>query len=264
MPLCTIPARGLTLGYDDRGTGTPVVLLHAFPLDRTMWRGQLDALSDAARVLTLDLPGFGESAPAAFTVDSAADVVADFLTALGIEKAVVGGLSMGGYVALAFARRHANRLLGLILADTRAEPDDATGKANRAKTISLAEEKGAVGVADMMIPKVLSEQTRTTKPDVAELVRSIAARQSTGAVVAALAALRDRPDAVPGLAAVTVPALVLVGEYDAVTPPLASAALAGGLPHAELTHIPGAGHLSNLENPAAFDAAVRGFVKQLG
>src|SRR4051812_122072 len=99
MPLCTLPS-GPTIGYDEAGSGPPLVLLHAFPLDRTMWRPQLAGLAAAARVLAVDFPGFGESSPGAFTIDSAADRVAEFLAALGIPRAVVAGLSMGGYVAL--------------------------------------------------------------------------------------------------------------------------------------------------------------------
>src|SRR5947209_8463077 len=138
MPLCKLPG-GVTIGYDEAGTDGPaLVLLHAFPLDRTMWQPQLAALSDVSRVIALDLPGFGESSPAApFSIEGAADAVAEFLAALDVPKAVVCGLSMGGYVALALARRHADKLAGLILADTRAGVDDRTAKAGRTKSIAL-------------------------------------------------------------------------------------------------------------------------------
>ena len=265
MPLCELPVSGLTIGYDEAGVGgVPLVLLHAFPLDRGMWQPQLAALADVTRVVALDLPGFGESSPAgAFTIDGVADAVAAFLAARGIPKAVVCGLSMGGYVALAVARRQPNVLAALILADTRAGVDDRIAKANRTKSIALTEEKGSAALFESMLPKVLSEQTHATKPEVVDRLKSIAAKQPAASVVAALAALRDRPDANPGLKAVAVPTLVLVGEYDAVTPPLAAANLSAQIRRSTLVHIPGAGHLSNVENPDAFNAAVGGFIAGL-
>ncbi len=264
MPLCKLPASGLTIGYDEDGAGgTPLVLLHAFPLDRGMWVPQLAALSDATRVVALDLPGFGESSPTAFSIEGVADVVAEFLAAREIPKAVVCGLSMGGYIALALARRHPTALAGLILADTRAGVDDRVAKANRTKSIALVEEKGGAALFETMLPKVLSEQTHANKPEVVERVKAIAAKQSAASVGAALAALRDRPDANAGLKAIAVPTLVLVGEYDAVTPPLAAANLSAQIRRSTLLHIPGAGHLSNVENPDAFNAAVCGFIAGL-
>ena len=259
MPLCQLP-NGRTVGYDDAGRGPALVLLHAFPLDRTMWAPQLAALADVARVVAPDLPGFGESSPAAFTIDTAADFVSDLLTALDIPRAVVGGLSMGGYVALAFARRHADKLGGLILADTRAGQDDRGAKANRTKSIALVKERGSAALFESMLPKVLSERTHAARPDVVARVRAIAARQPAAGVVAALEALRDRPDANPGLAAVAVPTLIIVGEHDTVAPPLAAANMSAQVRGSRFVHIPGAGHLSNVENPEAFSAAVRAFL----
>ncbi|AMV22904.1 3-oxoadipate enol-lactonase 2 [Gemmata sp. SH-PL17] len=260
MPVCTLPG-GQTIGYDDAGSGPPLVLVHAFPFDRTMWAPQLAALAASARVLTLDVPGFGES-PAApeLTIDGVAKTVSDFLAALNIPKAIVGGLSMGGYVALAFARNFADKLNGLILADTRAGVDDTNARANRTKSIALVNEKGSAALFESMVPKVLSDSTREVKPEVVERAKSIAARQPASSVAAALAALRDRPDANPGLKAITVPTLILVGEFDAVTPPLSSANLAAQIRGSKLVHIPGAGHLSNIENPDSFNNAVRVFL----
>lgn len=261
MPLCTLPG-GATVGYDDTGTGTPLVLLHAFPLDRSMWHPQREALTDAARVIAPDFPGFGESSPAPFTIESAADLVAEFVAALGIQKVVLGGLSMGGYVALAFARKYADKLSGLILADTRAGGDDTNAKANRAKAIELTQEKGSAALFEGMVSKVFSDSTRDTNPDVVARLKRIAAQQPPEAVVTALGALRDRPDANPGLNSISVPTLVLVGEHDSVTPPLSSANLSAQIRGSKLVHIPGAGHLSNAENPDAFNGAVRAFLSE--
>jgi pimeloyl-ACP methyl ester carboxylesterase len=261
MPVCQLPSSGLTIGYDEVGSGAPLVLLHAFPLDRTMWRPQLEGLADVARIIAPDLPGFGaSSADPRFEIEGVADAIAEFLTALALPTAVVGGLSMGGYITLALARRHAARVSGLILADTRAGVDDSTTRANRTKSIAVANEKGAAALFAGMLPKVLSEHTHASKPDVVASVKAIAAKQSGASCAAALAALRDRPDGNPGLKAIAVPALVLVGEHDTVTPPLAAANLSAQIRGSKLVHIPDAGHLSNLENPEAFNAAVRTFL----
>lgn len=259
MAVCKLPS-GPTIAYDEVGSGTPLLLLHAFPLDRQMWAPQLAALADGTRVVAIDLPGFGESPAAPFSIEGVADVVAEFLAERGISKAVVCGLSMGGYVALALARKHADRISGLILADTRAGIDDSTAKANRDRSIALVNEKGSSALFETMSLKVLSDAVRAEKPDLVARLKAIAAKQPPASVVAALAALRDRPDANPGLAAIAVPALVIVGEYDQVTPPLSAANLSAQIRGSNLVHIPGAGHLSNVENPDAFNAAVRSFL----
>jgi 3-oxoadipate enol-lactonase len=237
-----------------------LVLLHAFPLDREMWKPQVAGLGDVARVIALDLPGFGQApVDPGFTVDSAADKVAGAVEG----RIVLGGLSMGGYVAMAFARRHSARLAGLILADTRAEPDDPAGKQNRDRLISLTNEFGPAKVYEGLIPKLLCDETRNQGSSVVDEIRRIAARQSAAGVAGGLRALRDRPDATAELTKVTAPTLVVVGEHDVVTP----LADAEGLTHlvngSKLVVIPGAGHLSNLENPTAFNAALREFILTL-
>lgn len=252
---------------DDTGQGRPVVLLHGFPLDRRMWRPQVEALRAAYRVIVPDQRGFGNSPPfdGPPSIDRMADDVAALLDALGItEPVAVGGLSMGGYVALAFARRHPQRLRALILADTRAEPDNAEGKANRDRLIAAAAEHGVAAVLDAMLPKLLGEPTRSQRPEVVEEIRQIAAAQSVAAIQDGLRALRDRPDATPTLGAIRVPALVLVGSEDVLTPPSMAQTLAQGIRGARLQIISGAGHLANLEKPAEFNAAVRAFLDSLG
>jgi 3-oxoadipate enol-lactonase len=251
------------IAYEDRGSGPVVVLLHAFPLDSAMWRPQIDELAADYRVIAPDCPGFGGSAVSAgLTVDSAADVVAELLDHLGInDRVVVGGVSMGGYVALAFARLYPQRLGALILADTKADPDDETARAGRDRLIQLTSENGVKAVVEQLLPKLLGPTTVTQRPEVVEQVRAIAERQSVEGIVAALKALRERPDAGPGLAHIAVPALVIVGEEDAITPPEKAKQLAEAIPNARLVTIPGAGHLSNLENESAFNAAVREFLK---
>ena len=254
------------LSFDDVGDGPAVVLLHAFPLARAMWRPQVEALQGDYRVIAPDLRGFGGSRAfdAAPSVETMADDVAALLDELKLPGPVVlGGLSMGGYVALAFARRHPARLRGLVLADTKADADDAAGRANRDRLIALAEKDGARAVIDQMLPKLLGPATAAQAPQVVEEVRAVAARQTAAAIVGALKALRDRPDANPGLSAIRVPTLVLVGRDDTLTPPAKSEELAKRIPGARLVVLDGAGHLSNLEQQDRFNVALRSFLQSV-
>jgi pimeloyl-ACP methyl ester carboxylesterase len=249
--------------HDESGSGPPLVLLHAFPLAREMWRSQLTALSAGHRVIAPDLFGFGESPllGGGWTVDSAADALATFLEEISVgPRIVLGGLSMGGYVALAFARRHPDRLAGLILADTKADADTSEGKKGRDEMIAFAQTNPAAAVVEKMLPKLLGDTTRSQRPAVVDEVKRIGAAQSAEGIVAALAALRDRPDATPGLNSVRVPTLVLVGAEDAVTPLADARKLADTIRGATLEVIPAAGHLANLETPTMFNETVRAFL----
>lgn len=266
MKTIELSEHSLNIAYDDVGSGLPVVFLHAFPLDREMWTPQVGPISSAGfRVISIDLPEFGGSSrdKDGFTIDRGADLVASLLKALEIPKTVVVGLSMGGYVAMSIARRHPALLAGMVLADTRAAPDVPHVRANRDKLIAAVQAQGSVAAADAMLPNLFSEPTRMTNPALIERVRQIALRQSAAGIVSGLKALRDRPDAAPALETLAVPLLVLVGEFDTVTPLLAAARIAGTVRKSDLAHIPGAGHLSNLENPEAFNSAVISFLKQL-
>ena len=249
------------------GEGPPVVLLHAFPLDRGMWAGQVAALSGRYRVHAIDAFGFGgcELPAGGWGVESMADAVAGWVVSQKIPTPlVVCGLSMGGYVALAFARRHADYVRALVLADTRAEPDSDEARAGRDSAIAAVEAHGSVAQVEAMLPKVLGATTRAERPGVVSEFRRTGLSQDKAAVVAGLIALRDRPDARPGLAAINVPTLVIVGDEDTLTPPSAAEALAAGVRGAKLVVLPGAGHLSNLETPDAFNAAVLDFLDGLG
>ncbi len=249
------------------GEGPPVVLLHAFPLDRGMWAGQVAALSGRYRVHAIDAFGFGgcELPAGGWGVESMADAVAGWIVAQKIPTPlVVCGLSMGGYVALAFARRHANHVKALVLADTRAEPDSDEARAGRDAAIEAVEAHGSVAQVEAMLPKVLGATSHADRPGVVSEFRRTGLSQDKAAVVAGLIALRDRPDARPGLAAIDVPTLVLVGDEDTLTPPSAAEALVAGIRGAKLVVLPGAGHLSNLETPDAFNAAVLDFLDGIG
>jgi pimeloyl-ACP methyl ester carboxylesterase len=262
MTLRTSPT---LIAYEEIGAGPVVVLLHAFPFDAGMWRPQIDVLADRYRFVVPDLPGFGQSAVSAgLTIDALADIVAELLDHLGInERVVIGGLSMGGYAALAFARLYPQRLRALVLADTKAEPDDESARAGRDNLIRLATERGPAAVFEQLEAKLLGASTLAARPTVVSAVRQLAARQQTEGIVAALKALRDRPDAAAGLPHISVPTLVLVGEEDAITPPDKARTIAAAIPNPRLVLVPGAGHLSNLENPDAFSAALGAFLDGL-
>jgi 3-oxoadipate enol-lactonase len=233
---------------------SPVVLLHAFPLSSAMWQPQIEALGQQYRIVTPDLRGFGSRAGETGSIAEMADDVAGLIA----EPVVLGGLSMGGYVALAFARKYPEKLRALILADTKAEADDATGKANRDKMIAFAETHTARDVIDSVMPKM------AIQPHAIEQIRAIASAQPIAGIVNAVRAMRDRPDSTDLLPAIRVPTLVLVGSADALTPPPLAQALAGRIAGARLEVIPGAGHISNLENPAAFNRAVQSFLASVG
>lgn len=254
----------MTLAHTSTGDGMPVVLLHAFPFSREMWRPQM-SLANNYRLITPDLPGFGQSPPHdGLTMDALADAVAGLLDELRLaEPVVLGGCSMGGYVALAFARKYPQRLRGLLLNDTKPEPDDAAGKAARDKMIADAGNLTGEKVFEGLLPKQLSDSTRQDRPEVVAEARRIAAAQPMAAIVAAQRAMRDRPDARPVLGSIRVPTLVVVGEHDPITPPAGAKAMAAAIPGSALHVIPTAAHLPNLETPIEFNAIVRSWLERV-
>lgn len=249
----------------EAGAGPPLVLLHPFPFTAHLWSGELEALSARRRVIAPNLRGFGRTvsfdATTPPSVDAMADDIAGLLDALALSGPIeLGGLSMGGYVALAFARRHPERLRALILADTRAEPDDAASRAKRDASIARVENGDASGFVDDLLPNLTGKTTQTERPDVMRHIRNHMSRTPPPTIARTLIALRDRPDARPHLGSIAVPTLVIVGAEDILTPPSAAEVMASALPRATLVSIPGAGHLSNVEAPAAFQDAVEQFL----
>jgi pimeloyl-ACP methyl ester carboxylesterase len=255
----------------EAGHGTPLVLLHAFPLSSRMWREQLDELPGAdgseARVLAVDLRGFGgtELGDDEPSLDLLADDVALLLDRAGIERAVVGGLSMGGYVAMALARRHPDRLSGLLLADTKATPDTDQARAKRERIAAAVLARDSVQLlVDEQVPSpLLGAVSVQERPRLTERLRGMVEEASPRAVAWAQRAMASRPGSLDVLAEVRVPALVLVGEDDAITPPSDAEAMAAVLPDVVLTVLPAVGHLSNIESPDAFNWAVRGLLARV-
>jgi pimeloyl-ACP methyl ester carboxylesterase len=258
---------GLRLAYSARGRGRrpALLLIHGFPLDRRMWLAQLAGLSRLAHVVAPDLRGHGQSEtpPGNYSMDHHADDLAGLLDRLGIQRAIVAGLSMGGYIAFAFWRRHADRVLALALLDTRAEPDTPQARAGRDAAAARVQQVGAEAFAREMLPRLLAPAS-LTDPDITDRALAIMAGQTPAGIVAALAGLRDRPDSRPTLPTITAPALVVVGAEDALTPPADAAAMAAAIPQARMATIPAAGHLSPLENPAAVNAALRELIRRIG
>ena len=246
-------------GARPRGT---LLLLHAFPLNARMWEGQLALAETGWHVIAPQLRGFdgGSDDPLAASVDDYAGDVIDLLDALHVKQAVVGGLSMGGYVAFALLRLASRYVQGLILADTRSQADAPEGLAGRARMLQLVQGQGPSAVADEMIPKLLGDTTRTTRPAVEEQVRALALASSADAIAGAIRALMTRPDSTPLLRTIHVPTLIVVGDEDTLTPPNASEEMHRAIAGSELARIPHAGHLSNLERPDVFNAALAGFL----
>jgi pimeloyl-ACP methyl ester carboxylesterase len=247
----------LPVGYEDRGRGHPVVLLHPFPVDRRTWAKLADVLAARYRVITVDARGFGESPlRAPFSIADLADDVAALLAELGIERATLLGMSMGGYAALAFAARHPARLGALILADTRAAADSDEARAGRAAAVDTIRTAGPDAYLTASLPKLLAPGAP------AGLVAQLRAQAETRpeSMLAGIAALRDRPDRTGELGAIRCPTLVVCGEADQIVPVSEMRAMADAIVGATFASIPGAGHLAHLEAPADFERIVSAFL----
>lgn len=255
------------IAYDDHGIGLPILFLHAFPLNRGMWEGQILLLLNEQqfRLVALDWPGFGESdIPASLsTMEQLADDVVGLMDQLGMQRAILCALSMGGYVAFAFLRKYPQRVAALILADTKPDADSDEAKANREKVAQLALEQGTGAIADQQVPRLLAEQTRQHHPEVERRVRQMIEAATAQGIAAASRGMAQRIDATDLLASISCPTLVLVGEQDVLTPPALAQAYAAKIPGAQFALIPAAGHLANLEQPEAFYAAMHTFLLSL-
>ena len=255
---------GVRLHYEDVGRGEPaLVLLHAFPLHSGMWAPQLEALSTERRVVAPDLMGFGQSdAPESlfrYTMLGYADLLVGLLDALGLERVVVGGLSMGGYVAFALLREYAERVAALILADTRAAADTAEVFERRTDQQDQVARIGTTALIETLLAGLLSEHTKANRLELVEQVRRLMANPPAG-FIGALEAMKHRPDATEELARISVPTLVVVGEDDGPSPPAVARDMHERIQGSELVVLPRAGHLSNLEAAEEFNAAVADFL----
>ncbi len=262
----------IEISYDDRGAGQPVLLIHGYPLSRKMWQPQLADLSQVARVIAPDLRGYGESEsgpydldnPTPFDMELLADDCAALLNALNIHQpVVVCGMSMGGYVALAFYRKYAARVAGLVLTATRAGADSVEGKAGREKAAALARAEGIAPIAKAMLPKLLAPANLENKADLAAEILEIMNASSTAGAMGVLLGMRDRPDSTSLLPQVSCPALIIHGAEDQIIPPAEAQVMQHLIPRARLEVLPETGHLTNLEQPERFNALFREFLESL-
>ncbi|HHV55554.1 MAG TPA: alpha/beta fold hydrolase [Firmicutes bacterium] len=248
---------------DSRSAGMPLVLLHAFPLQKAMWEEQVRLLEKAARVIAPDLPGFGGTPMTGVpglelsSLDAYADAVVHFLENLGVRRAVFGGLSMGGYIVLATWRRHRERVAGLILADTRATADSPAARENRFRLVERLKAEGPAAAVEQFVPRLIGPTSRTRRPDLITQLRDWIMQNPVEGMIAASLAMAARPDSTELLPTINVPTVVIVGEEDEFSPPAEAEAMAARIPGATLARIPEAGHLTALEQPEAFAEAVR-------
>lgn len=256
---------GITLAYSDSGRGFPIVFLHAFPLNRTMWAQQESVLSSQFRIITIDLRGHGDSdAPLwHYTLEQATDDVRALLDHLAIRQAVFVGLSMGGYILLAFYRKYSDRVKGMVLADTRAQADTVEGKAGRFQMAQIAYKQGPSAIADIMIPKLLSSATIQTRPEIVQQVRTMIEGNQMSGIVGDLMAMAERPDSVPLLKQIACPTQIIVGELDHATPPSDAKLMADQIADARLALIANAAHLANIEQPETFNQIIAEFSRKL-
>ena len=255
---------GHSLNYVVQGSdnGLPVVFIHGFPFNHRMWGPQLKALPHRCRAIAYDVRGHGDSevGHGQYTVELFVDDLIGLLDHLAVDRAVVCGLSMGGYIALRAVERHSERFRGLVLCDTRSEADTNEAKVKRAETIAAVGSHGVAAFAGEFVKLVLAPRTLETNPAVVEMVKEMILATDPLGVCGTLLALAARTDTTTALPAMNLPALIMVGELDTLTPPADAQAMARALPEAELHVIPDAAHMSNLENPAVFNEKLLGFL----
>lgn len=259
----TIDLGEWTCAYVDEGAGPCIVFLHGFPLNKSMWQPQLELFARTHRVIAPDLRGHGDSTvtQGVVTMRQMADDVAKLLEALDMHGPVtLCGLSMGGYVAWEFWRHYSARLARLILCDTRAAAD--TQEVARGRQLMAAEvlEAGVGAVVDSMLPKLVSAKTHQDQPALVETLRHMMQAADPRGVAAAQRGMAERIDMTPMLKDVAVPALLLCGTEDKISPPAEMSSLAVAMPCATFVAIPDAGHLATLEQPAAANAAIQHFL----
>lgn len=249
--------------YIEKGRGMPVILIHGFPLDHRIWAGQIDPLAERYRVIAVDLPGFGQSKAAGpLSIAEMAACVRELATRIDALPAVVAGLSMGGCVALAWAKHCPTDIDGMILVDTKAEGDSAEARQNRDRMIELVGGSGPAAIADDMMPKLIATQTLHDQPQTVQQLREMIESQPSQAIQWALGAMRDREDLADFIQSIADPTLIIVGEHDPLTPPHGARQMQQRISQSQLTIIPDCGHLAPLEKPAETAQAMIRFLDE--
>lgn len=255
----------------DRGTGSPVLLVHGFPLDHTMWRHQIEALEGSHRVIAPDLRGFGQThiepiaAKTGVAMADYADDLAHLLDQLEVTQPVtLVGFSMGGYIGWQFCQRHRDRLRAMVLCDTKAAADTPQARETRFKMAENVEGWGSLHIAKLMAPKLFAASTLEQNPKLVEEVESIIARTDPVAIAAAQRGMAHRNDSTAMLATLDLPVLYVVGTDDQISPPAEMKSMADATPNARYATIEGAGHMSPMEKPSDVTAVISGFLAGLG
>jgi pimeloyl-ACP methyl ester carboxylesterase len=258
-----------SLAFVDHGEGPVLLLVHGFPLDHTMWQFQIDELSDAFRVIAVDLPGFGGSEPldsseSDTSIRDYADALNSLLDQLGIDEPITFcGLSMGGYIGWQFLQHHRNRVSALIACDTRAAADDEkTARGRRLMAAHIATD-GSASIAPGMASKICGATTAERQPEIIQWSVDTISATDPQSIATGQLAMADRPDATEWLTQIDVPALLIVGQEDQITPPAEMRAMADRIPGSKFVEIPHAGHLTPMENSVAFNEAVRAFLRSV-
>ncbi len=241
------------------------MLLHGFPLDRTIWRPQINALSGSYQIVTPDLRGHGKSKPmeGPYTMDLLAEDVNRLLDSLRLDQVTLGGLSMGGYVVLAFYRKFPQRVRALILVDTRAEADDPEARARREHQALSVLKNGSRELVDQLIVKMFTEKTFRDQPKLVDETRKMMESTSPAGIAGALRGMALRPDSTAMLASIKVPTLILVGSNDSITTVADAQKMAQRIPGSELVVVPEAAHLTTLERPHEVNTALRRFLNKV-
>lgn len=255
---------GLEIYYEDVGSheALPVVLIHGFPFNQAMWQPQIAALERRFRIIAYDLRGHGRSGvgDGQYTLEFYVDDLIGLLDHLKVKKAVLCALSMGGYIALRAVERNPERILGLILADTQAKADSNEAKLKRAASIRAVKTAGVKSYGEGLLNNLFAAKSHSTRANAVDAVRKMIEANSELGISGALLALAARTDTTAALASIKVPALILVGEYDSITPLSLSQEMHEKIPNSEMKVISDAAHMSNLENPEAFNGHVLDFL----
>ena len=259
----TLRVRDLEMAFVEEGSGLPLLLVHGFPLDHTMWKYQIDQFAQHCRVIAPDLRGFGRTAvtPGVATMEQMADDLHALLDALGVQEQILFcGLSMGGYIGWQFARKYENRLKALVACDTRVIADSAEQAASRRELADRVLREGPSPVAETMLPKLFSGETQERRPDLVQATREVILRSKPEGIAAALRGLAERPDMTEFVTKLEVSTLVIVGEHDAISSREEMEGIAESMPNAAWVVVPHAGHLSPLENPDVFNEALAQYI----
>ena len=262
-----IRINGINLNYQERGLpqGLPIVFIHGFPFSNTMWSPQMMALPQDYRAISFDIRGHGESdvADGQYSIELFTDDLVALLDHLDIQRAVLCGLSMGGYIALRTVERHPERVRALVLCDTRSEPDSNEAKIKRTAQIKAIQSHGAKPFAESFVKAVFAPDTLAKDRQLVAGIQTVIASTSPLSLCGTLLALAARTDTTPALAGINVPTLIMAGEHDAITPPSASHSMQSHIKGSEIHIVPRAAHLSNLENPSFLNEKLLGFLKKL-